>query len=84
MVPLATRCMQLLWKRARMAQSLDMNCIAEGVESPADGVFAPKVGCNDVQGWAIARPLPATAISTWLERWPADYYTLIRTTGMRA
>jgi EAL domain-containing protein (putative c-di-GMP-specific phosphodiesterase class I) len=69
---------------ARMARSLDMNCIAEGVESPEDWAFVRKVGCTHAQGWAIARPLPAAAISSWLERWPVDYLALNRAAGARA
>jgi EAL domain-containing protein (putative c-di-GMP-specific phosphodiesterase class I) len=61
---------------AGMATRLGMNCIAEGVESPEDWAFVRKAGCSHAQGWAIARPLPATAISSWLERWPAEYHVL--------
>jgi EAL domain-containing protein (putative c-di-GMP-specific phosphodiesterase class I)/FixJ family two-component response regulator len=63
---------------ARMAASLGMSCIAEGVESPEDWAFVRKAGCTHAQGWAVARPLPATAISSWLERWPTDFQVLNR------
>lgn len=69
---------------ARMARDLDMHCIAEGVESPEDWAFVRKAGCTHAQGWAIARPLPATAISDWLERWPVDYSALNRMAGTQA
>jgi EAL domain-containing protein (putative c-di-GMP-specific phosphodiesterase class I) len=55
-----------------------MSCIAEGVESPEDWAFVRKAGCTHAQGWAVARPLPATAISSWLERWPTDFQVLNR------
>lgn len=61
---------------AGMAIRLGMNCIAEGVESPEDWAFVRRAGCSHAQGWAVARPLPATAISSWLERWPNDYPAL--------
>jgi EAL domain-containing protein (putative c-di-GMP-specific phosphodiesterase class I) len=66
---------------ARMAASLGMNCIAEGVESPEDWAFVCKAGCTHAQGWAIARPLPASAISSWLERWPTEFQMLVRDAG---
>lgn len=61
---------------ARMAQELQMMCVAEGVETPADWAFAREAGCTHAQGWAIARPMPAMSIPAWLERWPNEFSTL--------
>lgn len=69
---------------ARMAASLGMSCVAEGVESPEDWAFVRKAGCTHAQGWAIARPLPSSAISSWLERWPVDFEALNRAARTRA
>ena len=66
---------------ARMAANLGMMCIAEGVEAPEDWAFVRKAGCTHAQGWAIARPLPSTAISSWLERWPSEFQALKRMAG---
>lgn len=69
---------------ARMAASLGMICVAEGVESPEDWAFARQAGCTHAQGWAIARPLPSTVLSSWLERWPVDFEALNRAARVRA
>ncbi|SEI88651.1 EAL domain-containing response regulator [Frateuria terrea] len=69
---------------ARMAASLGMICVAEGVESPEDWAFVRKAGCTHAQGWAIARPLPSAAISSWLERWPVDFQALNHAARTRA
>lgn len=69
---------------AGMAMRLGMHCIAEGVECGEDWAFVRGVGCTHAQGWAIARPLPASAISAWLERWPGDYRALNAAPGYPA
>lgn len=63
---------------ARMARTLGVNCMAEGVESPEDWALVRGMGCTHAQGWVVSRPLPATAITSWLDRWPLDYRTLNR------
>lgn len=58
---------------ASMARGLGMHCIAEGVETRADWLFAHELGCTHAQGWAIARPMPAISVPAWLERWPREF-----------
>jgi hypothetical protein len=43
--------------------------IAEGVETMAHGVLLLQMGCELGQGYAIARPMPATAIPDWVRGW---------------
>ena len=43
--------------------------IAEGVETMAHGVLLLQMGCELGQGYAIARPMPATEIPDWVEGW---------------
>jgi EAL domain-containing protein (putative c-di-GMP-specific phosphodiesterase class I) len=41
-----------------MAQSLDMQTIAEGVETEGQLEFLRTRGCDEVQGYHFSRPLP--------------------------
>lgn len=43
--------------------------VAEGVESKEQGLVLLLLGCHLLQGYSIARPMPAAAISAWV----ADY-----------
>ena len=42
----------------RMGSSLNLKIVAEGVETDPQLAFLRKGGCNAVQGYLIARPLP--------------------------
>jgi len=43
----------------RMAQSLMIDVVAEGVETPQQRMFLEQSGCTLMQGWLSGRPLPA-------------------------
>jgi len=55
-----------------LAKSFNLNVIAEGVETYAQGVLLQKMGCNHVQGYGIARPMPAADIYPWAQNWPSN------------
>ncbi|MNJ25520.1 Cyclic di-GMP phosphodiesterase Gmr [compost metagenome] len=46
-----------------MAQSLDLQVVAEGVETHEQLDFLRKQGCNEVQGYLISRPVPAQELA---------------------
>lgn len=54
-----------------LARSLDRQVVAEGVENEALGCALLELGCDIGQGYAIARPMPADAVSQWLTHWQA-------------
>lgn len=49
-----------------IGRSLDIEVIAEGVETSAHVTILRDLGCNILQGFALARPLPAEAIADFV------------------
>ncbi|HDS3849414.1 EAL domain-containing protein [Legionella pneumophila] len=43
--------------------------VAEGVETVAHGKLLSLFGCNLIQGYAIAKPIPATKLIPWIKNW---------------
>ena len=54
-----------------MAHSLQMAVVAEGVETAAQLQAVQQLGCDMVQGFHLARPMPAEQMATQLPRWEA-------------
>jgi diguanylate cyclase (GGDEF)-like protein len=50
----------------KLAQSLGITSIGEGVETPAAAEALRQLGCDGAQGWHFARPLSATLATQWL------------------
>ena len=51
-----------------LAKKLDMKVVAEGVEDQADWDLVAEVGCDQVQGYFISRPLPFRHLVKWLQQ----------------
>ena len=49
-----------------LARTNGLQLTAEGVENPAQHAFLSRVGCHEVQGYLLARPMPAAAITAML------------------
>ena len=52
-----------------LAAVFKRNVIAEGVETIAHGTLLRQMGCPLVQGYGIARPMPAAALPDWVAQW---------------
>lgn len=50
-----------------LAQSFNIQVIAEGVESIAHGEVLLAMGCNQAQGYALAKPLPIEQLMKFLD-----------------
>ncbi|MEW6514589.1 MAG: EAL domain-containing protein [Pseudomonadota bacterium] len=54
-----------------LGHHLDLELVAEGVESEGQRLALEKLGCDVLQGFLYSKPLPATEIITFLKNWPA-------------
>lgn len=54
-----------------VAQALNLQVIAEGVESAKEDAFLTKNGVNERQGFLFAKPMPAAAFERWYKRYLA-------------
>ncbi|MCU0758273.1 MAG: EAL domain-containing protein [Steroidobacteraceae bacterium] len=55
-----------------MAGALGLTCVAEGLETDAQLTFLGASGCQEVQGYLLARPMPAADFERWVPpRWQA-------------
>jgi len=50
----------------RIGESLRLTVVAEGVETAAQQQFLTESGCQVVQGFLFARPMPVDALEGWL------------------
>lgn len=64
-----------------LANAFHRKVIAEGVETIAHGKALYALGCEFVQGYGIARPMPPQDIPDWVKHWPnADWRAAIEQT----
>ena len=52
----------------RVARSLGMRTVAEGIETEGQATLLAELQCDKGQGYLFARPLPADAATDWLVR----------------
>jgi len=52
-----------------VAQALNLQVIAEGVESAKEDAFLTKNGVNERQGFLFAKPMPVVAFERWFKRY---------------
>ncbi len=61
-----------------LANYLNMELVAEGVEDADDWAFMLATGCHIAQGYYIAHPMPGERLDDWLGEWLARVAGLIR------
>jgi EAL domain-containing protein (putative c-di-GMP-specific phosphodiesterase class I) len=49
-----------------LAHNLGLGVVAEGVEEQASADLLRELGCDEIQGFLVARPLEPAALETWL------------------
>ena len=52
----------------RMAQTLGLSTVAEGIESPEQAELMKRLGCGKGQGYLYSRPLSAQALHDWVRQ----------------
>jgi EAL domain-containing protein (putative c-di-GMP-specific phosphodiesterase class I) len=52
-----------------LAKKLNMTIVAEGVETQEDWNLVTELGCDQVQGFFVARPMPVDELCVWLRSW---------------
>lgn len=55
-----------------LAHSLRRASVAEGVETDEHALLLLRLGCSQIQGYGVARPMPAEALMPWLQHWTPD------------
>ncbi len=59
----------ILESSIHLAKNLNLTIVAEGVETQQDWDLIKELGCDVVQGFFIAKPMPAKECSQWLKKW---------------
>lgn len=60
-----------------LSKTFGRSTVAEGVESITHGTFLLFMGCEIAQGYAIAKPMPASEVLAWSQHWqPPSEWTL--------
>ena len=49
-----------------LARKLGIETVAEGIEAPEQVDFLRSIGCDLVQGYVYARPMPAEELDAWM------------------
>jgi EAL domain-containing protein (putative c-di-GMP-specific phosphodiesterase class I) len=52
-----------------MADRLNLNCLAEGVETLGEHAILAQLGCRYVQGFGIAKPMPFDQTLEWTQHY---------------
>ena len=60
-----------------IAKRLDMQAVAEGVETEDDWHLLREIGCDFAQGYFVARPMAAGRLPEWFELWQARQAHLV-------
>jgi len=55
-----------------LAKAFQINVIAEGVETMEQNLMLLELGCHKVQGYHLARPMPANKVPAWLKEFTPD------------
>jgi sensor c-di-GMP phosphodiesterase-like protein len=54
----------------QLATALGLRIVAEGVEDAVTAADLIAMGVTSLQGFRIARPMPAAEVPGWIYRWP--------------
>ncbi len=52
---------------AGLGHTLGLRVVAEGVETEAEAALLREAGCDELQGYLFARPMPAAELQAWMQ-----------------
>jgi len=61
-----------------MAEQLQLETLAEGVETPGEHAMLAQLGCGHVQGFGVARPMAVDDLPAWIEQHEAKLDATLR------
>ena len=61
-----------------LAHNLGLSVVAEGVETTKAWKMLQALGCDEAQGYLIARPMPVEAFPGWMDEWSAPVVQQVR------
>jgi len=64
-----------------MAERLNLDTLAEGIESVGEHAMLSQLGCGHVQGFGIARPMPLDDTVAWVAAHNSKLHDAVRFTG---
>ena len=64
-----------------LGQALDIRVIAEGVETPEQYNLLTEMGCDEIQGYLVSRPLGVVALQAFLDNFGGARVPTKRTGG---
>ena len=59
---------QIITAIVRMAKKLDISTLAEGVETEEQFLFLREIGCENIQGYFFAPPMPEEKLKSYLQQ----------------
>lgn len=69
------RSLELVKSIVALAKNLNLSCVAEGVEEADEAKLLRDMGCESVQGFYYARPMPESDIIEFMQNWDAKKMT---------
>ncbi len=63
------KCKLIVETSILLAQKLDMNVVAEGIETETVWNTLKELGCNEGQGYWMGRPMAANEVEGWIADW---------------
>ena len=67
--PTSTSALAIVKSVIGLAQSLNMRCVAEGIETARHYRMLAELGCDVGQGYAIGKPLAGEKVIPWQQSW---------------
>jgi EAL domain-containing protein (putative c-di-GMP-specific phosphodiesterase class I) len=62
----------------QMAEGLDLRTIAEGVENAESLAVLQRLGCHEIQGYYIAKPMSGDKLADFILDWPSKKSAVAR------